>query len=175
MKNSLEEFVSRNREKFDVHEPPPELWKGIKKTLPEKKAGYLRFLKYAAVITIFFSGFYAGMILNGHGITLSKNKITGDRAEVIESKYYYQTEINEKLQELKPLLVNNPQVEDDLMKDLKELDDYCSSLQSDLRDNIDNEQVVDAMIRCYRMKLNILESLSHQLKKQNNENIKHIM
>ena len=43
--------------------------------------------------------------------------------------------------------------------DLSELDSIYSSLKKDLRENIDNEQVLEAMIQNYRMKLKILEDL----------------
>jgi hypothetical protein len=79
--------------------------------------------------------------------------------------------INERLNELKPYFAKDPQLEYDLENDLHELDEYCKNLKSDLKDNVNNEEVIEAMIHSYRMKLEILESLLQQLKRQNNETI----
>lgn len=171
MNNNLEKFVSNRREEFDVYEPPQNLWEDIEKNIQVKMNRYMLFFKYAAVvIIIFLSGFYTNNVLNNKEKTLSKNDMSSAQMKIIESKYYYQTEINEKFNELKPYFAENPQLENDLMEDFEELDDYCNSLQSELKENLNNQQVVEAMIRSYRMKLNMLESLLYQLKNRNNEN-----
>jgi hypothetical protein len=171
MSNKLENFVRENRTEFDTAEPNELLWDKIEQTLPHKKLKPVIFIKYAAAIAIFMAGIYSGVFLNNKGLIAMNEKVTPEQEELIESEYYYTSEINERLSELKPYFAKDPQLEYDLEADLNELDEYYKSLKTDLKDNVNNEEVVEAMIHSYRMKLDILESLLQQLKKQNDETI----
>jgi len=63
------------------------------------------------------------------------------------------------LQEVKPYLTQYPSVEDELNTDLSELDSIYVSLKHDLKDNIANHEVIEAMIQNYRLRINILEDM----------------
>ena len=171
MSRRLENFVITHKEEFDVFEPSAKVWKNIEKNVKPKHFSPVTLLKYAAAIAIFMAGIFSGVFLNNKGLIAMDTKMTSEQTELIESEYYYTSEINEKLKELKPYFANDPQLEYDLQADLNELDDYCKNLKTDLKDNVNNEEVIEAMIHGYRMKLEILESLLQQLKKQNNETI----
>jgi len=171
MSDRLEKFVKDNRTEFDEGIPSDAVWKGIEQQIPGRKFRPVVFFKYAAVLAIFMTGLYSGIFLNSKGLIAFNEKVSPEQTELIESEYYYTTEINERLNELKPYFAKDPQLEYDLENDLHELDEYCKNLKSDLKDNVNNEEVIEAMIHSYRMKLEILESLLQQLKRQNNETI----
>ena len=62
---------------------------------------------------------------------------------------------------------------DDLNYDMVELDKVFEELKNDLKDNSDNEEVIEAMIQNYRFKLQMLEEILLQLNKsKNSENEK---
>ena len=46
-----------------------------------------------------------------------------------------------------------------------------SELKADLKDNVDNEEVVTAMMENYRLKLQILEEILKELEKERSEEV----
>ena len=79
--------------------------------------------------------------------------------ELEEAEIYYTGLLNEKISQVKPLLEQYPELGTSLDRDLSELDSIYDELQKDLRDNIANDEVVEAMIQNYRLKIQILEDL----------------
>ena len=57
-----------------------------------------------------------------------------------------------------------------LQQDLSELDSIYHELQMDLRDNIANDEVVEAMIQNYILKIQILEDLLKYMDETSNIN-----
>ena len=53
-----------------------------------------------------------------------------------------------------------------------ELDSTYAQLKLDLKDNVANEQIIEAMIQNYRIKLQILEKMLDHLKAMKNNNHK---
>ena len=51
-----------------------------------------------------------------------------------------------------------------MIYDLNQLDSLYTELKSDLRDNIANQEVIDAMIQNYRLRISILEELLSEIK-----------
>jgi hypothetical protein len=75
------------------------------------------------------------------------------------------SQISQKLQ----LIEHYPDVSGDAKRELAALDSIYSDLKQDLKDNIDNEEVVSAMIENYRLKLDVLEGILNQIQKQHIE------
>ena len=82
-----------------------------------------------------------------------------DIPELREAEMYYSGMIHTKLEEVKPLLREYPSLEEELNSDLSELDSIYSGLKSDLKDNIANHEVIEAMIQNYRLRISILEDM----------------
>jgi hypothetical protein len=177
MKDRLEDFVLQNREEFNTREPDPSLcFKINRENTLEKKNKRLVWLRYAAAVAVIFASFSAGIYyLSGAGS--GSDKIYGDLyEEILETEAYYSSVVNQKYNELEPYLSSSPELKNELDYDLNELDDIYLELKEDLKDNVGNPEVIDAMIRQYRMKVEILEQLLNQLneKKNNYEEEKNI-
>lgn len=176
MDNHLEDFVYKNKEAFDVHEPSPNVWKTINRDIKKNKIKPLKLLKYAAAIIIFTAGFAIGSfqnkIFNSEKLAVFNKQIFEEQSQIIESEYYYVSEINNKMAELKPFFASDPQLKHDIEIDFEELDIFYNQLKTDLDDNINNDQVIEAMVHSYQVKLSILETLLQQLKQYDNEEIK---
>jgi hypothetical protein len=71
------------------------------------------------------------------------------------------------MHEMNVYLVRYPDVANDMKKDLAELDSVYRNLKKDLGDNIANEEIINAMIQNYRMKLQILEDIKQALNQNN--------
>jgi len=166
MKNRLEEFVRGHRQDFDTFEPSEALWGKIENKLDKGRKVKLRFYlsRAAAVAAIFALSFMVQQyFLSG------RNKMP-EIPELKEAEMYYSGLINSKLQEIKPMLAEYPEIEHEMKSDLSELDSVYTGLKNDLKDNVANQEVIEAMIENYRMRIDILEEMLHFLDKNNDDN-----
>ena len=175
MKDNLEKYMLENREAFDVHEPGEGVWGKIEKSIQPKKTINWRLImgRAAAVILIFAASYIVHDILEGRNREIARTRTKTEKELVIpelkEAEVYYSTLINEKLQEIKPMFSENPRLEKEIRYDLNQLDSIYEDLKNDLRDNIANQEVIEAMIQNYRLRLSILEDVLSQLKPEENE------
>ncbi len=176
MKDNLEQFVDRNRDAFNQFEPSPDVWGAIEKSLdkaPAQKAGrWRRYLYRAAVVlAIFATSVFTVEFLHQQGIQLVKTeKIDGSGIpELREAENYYNARLQEKLDEAKPILMDNPELGSELNRDLNELDSIYNELKDDLKDKVATTEVVEALIQNYRLRIDILEDLLHQFDEDQNK------
>ncbi len=87
-----------------------------------------------------------------------------DNNELTEVKAYYCTKISERENEIYKYTAYNPDIKKQIGIEFFQMDSIYNSLRRDLKDNIDNKEVVEAMIQNYRIRLNILENMLQQLK-----------
>jgi hypothetical protein len=81
-----------------------------------------------------------------------------------ETEVYYKTQMNTLYLEAKPLLINQPVIARELKNDMAHLDSIRTDLKKDLKDNVANQEVIEAMIQNYRIKLQLLEDMLNLLK-----------
>ena len=171
MNDQLEKFILDNRDEFDVYEPSPDVWNKIEKDLHKKKRLSLKGVLYraAAVAVIFMLSYLAHDLINRDKTQISENQdaelenYVDKIPELAEAKAYYTSQVNSKLAEIKPMLESDPELSDDIMTDLSELDSIYENLKVDLLDNVANKEIIEAMIQNYRLKLEILEELQMEL------------
>jgi hypothetical protein len=171
MRDKFEDFICDHGAEFDFHEPDPKLWKGIEKEIAHKKVVKWRFyLTRAAVVALIFG---ASIIVQqlwlkkDIGASQKMKSASVEIPELKEAEVYYSGLISEKMKEVKPLLTKNPSLEKELNTDLTELDSIYSGLKTDLKDNIANNEVIEAMIQNYRLRISILEDMLTYLKSEN--------
>ena len=178
MKDRLEQFISDNRDQFDLFEPDDKLWAGIESKMAQKKTfriGWKGVLsRAAAVMIIFAASFLVQEILHRRQLVITENNEMKEIPELQEAEIYYTSLLNSKIEQIEPLISENPELGETLQQDLSELDSIYSELQKDLRDNIANDEVVEAMIQNYILKIQILEDLLEYMdetsKNQEDEN-----
>ena len=177
MKDRLEEFISENRDQFDLYEPETRIWTGIESTIHQKRTtlGWKGIMwRAAAVIIIFAASFLLQEYLHFRKDQLATQKedLYREIPELYEADIYYTSLLEEKIRQVEPLLSGHPELGETLNQDLSELDGIYYELQQDLRDNIANDEVVEAMIQNYMLKIQILEDLLEYLdgSPENNEN-----
>ncbi len=171
MSNSLEDFVRQHREEFDLREPDPSVWLKINPAnAPVMKGqGPLRWLRVAAAIAVIFAGSSVGIYYLTGGS--SEADLYSDEVyiEMQETEEFYTRMVSERYNELKPFLASDPMANEMLTADFEELDQVYRELKNDLKDNISNTEVIEAMVQNYRLKLEILEDLLNQLKEKENQ------
>lgn len=167
MKDNLEQFISENREDFDLYEPDPQLWKKIEKTTSRKTITLKKVVWRAAAVILIFG---ASMVFHRYIDMLNTLESANvEIPELQEAEIYYSSMVNSKLGELKPMLEDHPGLDEEVMTDLSELDKMYDELKNDLKDNVSNQEVIEAMVENYRLRLSILEDILNELKEDNKE------
>jgi CRISPR/Cas system-associated endonuclease Cas3-HD len=69
----------------------------------------------------------------------------------------------------KPMLTGQPEIEKELDNDLARIDNICSEIKKDLEDNVANQEVIEALIRNYTIKIHILEDMLRILNENENK------
>jgi hypothetical protein len=167
MKDRLEEFVRGHSQDFDIFEPGDALWENIEKKLDKGKRVRLSYYlsRAAAIAAIFALSFMVQQYFFG------KRQKMPEIPELKEAEMYYSGLIDSKLREIKPFLAEYPDIEQEMESDLSDLDSVYSCLRNDLKDNVANQEVIEAMIENYRMRIDILEEMLHFLDKNSNDSI----
>lgn len=176
MKDRLEKFISENRDRFDLYQPDDRLWARIKSGIQPTRTfriGWKGVLwRAAAVLIIFGASFALQEFLHRRQDLISgreQNKIIREIPELQEAEIYYTGLLNEKIRQIEPLIADYPELGETLQQDLSELDSIYEELQRDLRDNIANDEVVEAMIQNYMLKIQILEDLLEYMNETSKE------
>ncbi|MEP3126700.1 MAG: hypothetical protein ABJL37_13670 [Ekhidna sp.] len=94
------------------------------------------------------------------------NTRSTDTGEMVELEHFYNSEINQKI-----TLIKTQLTDDHILQDLEDMDNAFAELKADLKENVDNEEVVTAMMENYRLKLQILEEILSELEKERSEEI----
>jgi len=171
MSDRLEEFVKQHREEFDLREPDPSVWLKINPANAPmvKERRPLRWLRIAAAIAVIFAGSAAGIYYLTGGSSEAELASNALYIEMQETEAFYTNMVAERYRELQPFLAADPVAHEMLNADLEELDQVYKELKEDLKDNMANPEVIEAMILNYRVKLEILEDLLNQLKEKENQ------
>jgi hypothetical protein len=160
--DKFEKFVSDHQEEFDAYEPSPNLWEKIDPSRRPVKRNYSWIWKAAIILLVFCASYLADRQIRSNGSFASK-KQEMIVPELAEAEKYYTGLIKTKMNEVQPYLVAYPEIKKDLRMELAELDKIYKGLKNDLKDNVSNEEVIDAMIQNFRLKLQLLEEIQRQL------------
>ncbi|HKI89232.1 MAG TPA: hypothetical protein VKA38_09410 [Draconibacterium sp.] len=163
----LEEFIKNNRESFDEKEPSLKVWDNIEKATRPTKTIHLNqvWLRVAAVVVIVI---ITSVLVTQTGI-LTSNKFTAktddpEMRELIEAEAFYAQQVNGKLKEIRKCYNTNPELKNEIESDLTELEDMYNDLKKDLKDNISNKMVIEAMIDNNRNRLKLVDEVLEQIK-----------
>jgi hypothetical protein len=174
--DKLEKYILDQRDRFDDLEPDPGVWDRIE----TRKAKVLRIdwkgisWKAAVVAAIFvasyfFHDFMASRNQGEQRFMAENTEEAGNPIvrELFEAEAYYTSLINMKKEEVFMLTSNSPDIQKEINSEMVELDKVFEELKEDLKDNAANEEVIEAMIQNYRLKLDILEEMLFRLKQSN--------
>jgi len=172
--DELEKFIVDHRQELDKYSPKKKTWKRIESALG-KSPRYLTYgLSAAAAILVITIALAALLKMDVSWLPGSKKYQTLKYNDPIirETELYYENLFNDMLIEAKPLLTEYPDLEKELIIDLSQLDSICSEIKQDLKDNISNQEVIEALIKNYRIKIRILNDMLDLLKQDDNKNLK---
>lgn len=170
MNDKLKQFIRDNRAAFDSEEPAPGLFPKIERQIlgPQKKAGWTPW-RWAAVITglvllsaTFF--FLPGRNKNGKEtpVVIQPNSnikedisFIGD-ATYAKQIYHFKELIGLKQAELEQLKAEYPDLYNQFVTDINELDSSYQSLKINLAENPNREMLLEAMIQNLQLQSELL-------------------
>ena len=175
MKDQFEKYINEHREEFDDLRAGEHLWEGIESSLEDdqKKTNWPTILwRAAAVALIFTVSFFTNeawhQYRNADQTSAEQNQRIQEIEipELLEAEAYYTSKFEERMEEMQTYSTQYPEIEKELKVEMAELDKAFEELKTDLKDDIDNDEIVEAMIQNYRIKVRMLEEILSQLKTQ---------
>ena len=164
----FEEQIRNKKDELDKYNPSPDIWEEINRELGKEKSHRRTWISIAAMVAVILG---SAVLFSPVDRWNENKKNRGNEISVNpqlkETEIYYNNLVNSLYNEATPLLTNNPEISKELSEDLSHLDSICLDLKNDLKDNISNQEVVEALIRNYRIKIEILEDLVNVLKESN--------
>lgn len=165
----FEKFIKDNRDDFDVLSPSPEVWDKLNKQLQvesSKKPKKTRYwLNIAAMIALIIAG--SGVVVTN--LVLPKNKLQiaqemdPELRELIEAEAYYAHQVNGKMKEIRRCYQLIPELQMEVENDLLELESMYNLLKTDLKENISNKEVIEAMIENNRFRMKLVDDVLAQI------------
>lgn len=173
--SQLENFIRDHREEFDGEEPSPRVWKDLQQQLqadanpaPKKNSGgrvlTLTILKWSAAAAI--------LVLAGLGVFHLIDKPTPPGTAEVKPKrddilqkinptyakevYHFTQLIELKQEELKQIEKDNPELYQQFLGDISQLDSSYNNLKKELPSNPNREQLLEAMIENLKMQTELL-------------------
>ena len=166
MKNTdrLEEFVREHRNEFDPLEPSPELWSQIEKNTAKGKViklrkNLFRVTAAAAVIVLLVTAVNLTFLRNNKFSRSADPEIS----DLLDTERYYAQKVNGKLKEIQKCYATYPDIKNEVETDLMELETMYNTLKNDLRENVSNKSVIEAMIENNRFRLKLVDSVLEQV------------
>ena len=166
----LEEYIKKNKEDLDIYNPSPDTWRRIRRGLNSGKQSVRLWISVAASVAILIATsliFYK--IGKGESNLSSVRGVNNASQQLKETEAFYNKQIKNLYHEAVPLLTGNPELEHELNYDLIQIDSIFTSLRKDLRDNVSNQEVMEALIQNYLIKIEILEEMLAILKEKEKE------
>jgi len=164
----FEKFVRDNRQDFDIHSPSPEVWDQLSRKLPAnpvRQSRHQSWLKIAAIVAIVLisSGIVVtNFILPGQRYHLAK-EVDPELQELIEAEAYYAQQVDVKLKEIRKCYQLIPELQMEVENDLQELEIMYNVLKTDLKENVSNKEVIEAMIQNNRFRMKLVDNVLEQI------------
>jgi hypothetical protein len=165
--DKLEEYILKHREEMDRYKPSPSIRRKIGKEL--RTGTNLRWLSIAAMLAVILG---TALVLFRTGSKFSQKSVGENNYKTLvknnpqlkETEIYYNNLANSLYREATPMLARYPEIQKELFTDISQLDSICSEIKKDLKDNVANQDVIEALIQNYRLKISLLEDMLEVLK-----------
>jgi hypothetical protein len=169
--DKLEEHIRKNRENLDRYSPSSKNWRNIRREIHKEKNPLRKWLSIAAMFVVILGTALVFIKYSGPGkgfMKIEEASKSSQNTQLKETEIYYNNLVNSIYLEAKPLLTANPDVQRELATDISHIDSICSEIKKDLKDNVANQEVVEALIQNYRIKIQLLEDMLTILKENDN-------
>jgi hypothetical protein len=166
--DNLENHIRNTRSELDRYEPSHEVWTRVRKKIRKTGRTVYLWLSIAAMLVVVLG---TALTL----FTINRQKGANYRAinktepALKETEIYYNTMIRSLYSEAVPLMTRHPVIEKELNSGMAKLDSIYADIRKDLKDNVANQEVIEALIQNYRTKIQLLEEMLNLLKENENK------
>ncbi len=168
--DNIEKFISANKSEFDVDFPSDQIWLQIEMNLKAKrKKNRIRSISVAASLLILFaSSMFLFQLKNDTNVNADEiiNK------DVLEAQTQFSSLIEIKRSELNQYKNAQPELINELNKQLKDLQMNYNALLPQLKDENKKDLIVQALIENLQLQLEVLNrslEIVQNLKNENHE------
>lgn len=167
MKDKLEEYITQNKDSFEIENPPKEVWESLQNQIePKSKQGF-QFWKWAAAFLLLVSAslvyivYEQNLIITNSANLYSLGDVSPEYAEI--EKGYTQSikEITTR--------INLEEIDRTdyawLFEELRTLDELNENFRRDIYKVKDQERLVEILIDHYEKKLRILKKLEKEIQR----------
>jgi hypothetical protein len=159
----LERYIREHRHQFDAGQPPDGHFDRFRAKLdqkPVRRISIRHWLQVAASVAIILA---SGFVIIRHDRSGSRVAVKEIPATVLEADHYYAHQLEAKYERIKDFSFENREEKALLLNELEDLDAYHRQLMIDLQANPDDERVINALIRHYQLKLELMDQIIDQL------------
>lgn len=176
----FEQFVKDHKEEFDHLVPREDLFEKIETRQPKviRMSARVMFTRAIAAMLIFAVGFAANEFISFDRNTDSRmangnhneDLETSSYKDFYEMQMYYTQQIDLVRTDIVALSGGDEVINEEIDLQLEDLKSIFEELKDDLNDQTNDEEVIEAMIMNYRVKLKMLEEMKNQLDPSTNYN-----
>ncbi|MCB9195632.1 MAG: hypothetical protein H6600_06055 [Flavobacteriales bacterium] len=179
-KDRLKDFVQEHNNEFNLETPPALDFSHLGKETVQKEGPKMipiSWLYRAAAIFVLLLTLGAFWILSSNNTNqydvVAEEKMDKEESdfnlselspEMAELEDYYSNELSSKQKELESLGYG-----DAIQEELAILDEEFNALKMELGENVDNHLIVNEMVKNYKLKLDLLESVLNDLQENYND------
>lgn len=180
-KDKLLEFAQQNKEEFDMLEVDPQIWERINRaqpSMPKKSKVHPMLLRAAAAIILFSMAWWLGHTYDVNPSKSFTEQVKDEKIEkqipaLAEVEKVYGAQVDVLLTKVDEKLSSQPQLREELYTDLADLDSTYAQYKTELNTAHATEDVVQAMIQIYKMKVEILQELLDELQRKEQNTHQH--
>lgn len=173
--DKFEKHIRDNREHFERHKPNREkMWAGIEQALPEssaKRVPLWRRKSWRIAAAILFLVGCTGISFTAF---MKNSNATAQQipTEILEINMHYSQLVNSQLEKINQNSELTSEEKNEFINYIEELNLENESLMAELKNNLDNQQVLQAIITNYKNQIEVIERVLlrlHSTKKENND------
>jgi hypothetical protein len=169
--NTLEEIIKKGRSEFDDREPSDGHFERFSFKLATRlhagkaKRSILPYLLKAAVVTLLVT--LSSLWSFDHFIkpnlkkTMTLSQVSPEYREV---ENYYVSQVKFMENEFTTIDLSNPEQRDIMMQEIASMDSAYVELQKELKAHPNDQRIVDAMIKHYQQKIEVMSYILEQLR-----------
>lgn len=154
----LKDFIDRNRDEFDVHEPNPQTWNAISSAVSNRSSWWNNLVLWRGAAAVFFLASLALAVYPAIGSKKEKVNLSL-QTEFHDLELFYTNEIAEKVNQISD--IESFQNEDQYTQDIQKLEAMYQVLREQMRTQ-PTQKVKDALILNLLVRIDLL---NQQLKK----------
>jgi len=169
----LEQFIRDNKEQLQHRAKDREaLWDKINRDIEPRKTPIFRKLnwqRWAAAASVVLA-LSLGLLWLQNDNMANQDNLAGQKSvEVLEIESHYQKLINARVLQVKNSTELTDQQKEEILSYLNNLEKESTSLEKELEVNINNVQIIQAIINNYRARLDVMEKLLDSATNQKNK------